>query len=151
MTKLHKGYEPVIAVSEDINIGLDILMSKKYEVIGYSSFNGRYEDYKNAIVQAKAIEATHVIIIFKHTDDRTAKPVGPDTTALISGVVSGSTPGGAPLHGSSVAPSVSANNKLFDHEAKYLVKSNRKYKLGILRYFAVYPEQSTSFGLSILI
>jgi len=126
VVKLPQGHEPIVAITEDMDGSLDILKSEKFEVIGYSSFNGRYENYKDAIAQAKAIEATHVLISLKQTDSHTTKLLGPDTTALISGVVSGATPGGAPVAGANLAPSVSNNNKSFDQEAQYLVKSNRK-------------------------
>ena len=126
VVKLQQGHEPVVAITEDMNASLEILKSEKFEVIGTSSFNGRYEDYKNAIVQAKAIEATHVLISFKQNGTQIEKQIGGDTNALISGVVSGGRPGDTPLAGANPAPAVSGNNKLYDQEAKYLVKSNRK-------------------------
>ena len=126
VVKLQQGHEPIVAITEDMNGSLDILKSEKFEVIGYSSFNGPYEDYKNAIVQAKAIEATHVLISVKHTGNQTEKQQGPASNALISGVVGSATPGGAPVAGSNLASNVSTESKLFYQEAKYLVKSNSK-------------------------
>ena len=56
---LKEGEEPKIFVSNNLKEDIQNLKSKRYSLIGYSSFNGGLENEKAVKEQAKAIGAKH--------------------------------------------------------------------------------------------
>ncbi len=68
---LEKGEEPQVYSTVDFDTDSKKLRAKGYIPIGYSSFNGAYEDTKNAVAQAKRLGATLVLINSKYTNTET--------------------------------------------------------------------------------
>ena len=130
--------EPKLFESNDIDRDINILKSKKYIVVGYSSFNGKYEDKNNAAVQAKRIGATIVLTNSEYTDtqDNTSALLLPNTqTTYHSGnVYGGGTYGGyrgtSTTYGNTAVP-ITTNHRLYNQVAVYLVKSTQKVRFGI--------------------
>ena len=59
--------EPKITKGNDADTDSLSMLSDGYVMIGYSSFNGKLESTDNAIVKAKEIGATHIIVYSKYT------------------------------------------------------------------------------------
>ena len=74
---LQPNEEPKVISSSNVDQDIKRLRAKMYLPIGYSSFNGAYEDTKNAVAQAKKIGATVVVTNSEFTDTQTS------TSALI--------------------------------------------------------------------
>jgi len=68
---IKEGQEPQVYGTDDFERDIRILRAKKYVVIGSSSFNGGYEDMKNAQAQAERIGATIVLINSQYTNTQT--------------------------------------------------------------------------------
>lgn len=158
---LSEGEEPQIFGTDDFDRDINILLSKNYIPIGSSSFNGAYEDTKNAVTQAKQIGATLVLVSAKYTDTQTTTSTLflPDNkTTYNSGTVSGKTSynstysgylgssntygsysGSSTTYGTQAVP-ITSHQRRYDQNAVYFAKSTRKYRLGVL-YKDLMPEQ----------
>lgn len=162
---LSEGKEPQVFGTDDFDRDILILRSKNYIPIGYSSFNGGYEDTKNAAAQAKQIGATLVLVNSKYTNTQTTTSTLflPDNkTTYHSGTVSGNTSynsaysgylGGSNTYGSFSGSSTKYRTKAvpiishqsrYDQNAVYFVKSTKKYKFGV-QFNDLTPEQRTQF------
>ncbi|MGL4854755.1 MAG: PDZ domain-containing protein [Lentisphaeria bacterium] len=64
---LKDGEKAQVFKTENIQQDVNVLRSKNYAVIGYSFFNGRYEDDNLVLSQAKKIGATIILLNRKHT------------------------------------------------------------------------------------
>lgn len=68
---LKPGQEPRVFGSDNFDRDIKILRAKQYVVVGYSSFNGSFEDTKNAAEQAKRLGATVVLTNSEYTNTQT--------------------------------------------------------------------------------
>ena len=149
---LKKGEEPQVFGTDDFDRDIKILRAKRYIVIGQSSFNGGYEDTKNAAEQAKTIGATIVLTNSQYTNTQTTTSTLflPDNkTTYHSGSVSGSTSynsayggylgssntygsysGSSTTYGTKAVP-YTTHQRRYDQNAVYLVKSTQKVRYGI--------------------
>lgn len=143
---------PQVFSSDNFERDVRALRAKNYIPIGQSSFNGRFEDQKNAIAQAKRVGATLVLISSKYTDTQTVSSalILPDNkTTYHSGSAYGSSSytnnyggygtansnayysGTSTTYGSQVVP-YTTQQRRFDQNAVYLVKTNPKMRFGII-------------------
>ncbi|WP_067097988.1 PDZ domain-containing protein [Marinomonas atlantica] len=130
-----EGQEPQVLSSGNLERDVLDLRSKKYIPIGHSSFNGVYEDAKNAAAQAKSIGATLVLVNSQYTNTETTTSTLylPDNkTTFHSGSINGSASysGTSTTYGSTATP-ITSNHRRYDQEAVYFVKSNQKHKFGL--------------------
>lgn len=137
--KLSTNEEPKVYRSDNIERDISILRSKNFLVVGYSAFNGVYEDIDKAKIQAKTIGATLVITNAKYTNTlssqvplfvpykTTTKYYGNINTSKNSGFISGliSTTGTKTAY-------YTSNEMRFDQFAVYFVKSTRKPHFGVI-------------------
>lgn len=148
---IQEGQEPQVYGTDDFERDIRALRAKKYVAIGYSSFNGGYEDTKNAQRQAKLIGATIVLVNSQYTNTQTTTSTLflPDTkTTYHSGSANaystynnsyggyGSVNTNATYSGTSTtygtkAVPITTNQRRYDQTAVYLVKINPKMKFGI--------------------
>lgn len=149
---LQPGQEPKVYGTDNFDRDIATLRAKKYIVIGASSFNGGYEDTKNAAAQAKSIGATIVLTNSQYTNTQTT------TTALFlpnnqttyysgtvhSGGVFGGYSGTSTTYGSVAVP-YTTNQRRYDQTAVYLVKTNQKVRFGIVP-INLPPEKRTEIG-----
>lgn len=162
---LTAGQEPQILGSDNFDRDEQILKSKKYVPIGYSSFNGPFEDTKNAAAQAKKIGASIVLVSSQYTNTLTTTStlLLPDNkTTYHSGTASGNTSynsayggylgnsntnvnysGTSTTYGTKAIPITSHQNR-YDQKAVYFVKSTKKHKFGI-HFKDPTPEQRAIF------
>lgn len=158
---LAEGQEPQVFGTDNFDRDILILQSKGYLLIGQSAFNGGYEDTKNAAEQAKIIGATIVLVSSKYTNTQTTtSPLFlPDNkTTYHSGTASGSTSynsaysgylgnsntnatysGTSTTYGTKVVP-ITTQQRRYDQNAVYFVKSTKKLKIGI-KISDLTPEQ----------
>jgi serine protease Do len=157
---LQVGEEPKIYGSDNFQRDILVLRSKKYRPIGYSSFNGGYEDTKNAGAQAKLVGATIVLVSSKYTNTQTTTStlLLPDNkTTYHSGTANANTTynsngfnigssntnaiysGTSTTYGTKAVP-ITTNQRRYDQGAVYFVKLNQKYKFG-LQFSDLTPEQ----------
>jgi hypothetical protein len=129
--KIESDQEPKLTEVSDLKQEVRRLRAKHYVVIGYSSFNGKYEDRKNAIEQAKSIGASIVLVNSKYSNTQST------TSAFVL-------PGRNTFQANTVIPYTS-HQRRFDQNAVYLVKSKRKMKYGI-NIANLTPEQRTKHG-----
>lgn len=137
---LGEGQEPqLVVVSPDQFDSYFYQMRAKYFVpIGYSSFNGAYEDTRRAVNHAKSIGAVLVIVTSKHTETVSSTvPISvPKTTTtyssggFYSGGGYGSYSGTQTSYGSQTVP-VTVNVRRYDQGAAYFIKSKGKARYGI--------------------
>ena len=150
--------EPKIYGTDNFQRDTLILRSKKYIPIGYSSFNGGYEDTKNAGNQAKLIGATIVLVNSKYTNTQTSTAtlfLPNNKTTYHAGTVNTNTTYNNGLYGSSntngtyngtsttygtKAIPITTNQRRYDQSATYFVKSNKKYKFGV-QFLNLTPDQ----------
>lgn len=138
--------QPKVLSSADLHRDIQILRAKKYLVLGYSSFNGGYEDTRNAVEQAKKIGASVVLINSKFTNTQTttsALLVPTSQTTQHSGTIStlggsGIYTGTSTTYGSTVMP-FTISQQRYDQTAFYLAKRKDKFKFG-LELFDLSPE-----------
>jgi serine protease Do len=149
---LTQGQEPKVFGTDNFDRDILTLRAKLYIPIGYSSFNGSYEDTKNASAQAKRIGATIVLVNSKYTNTQTTTSTLflPDNkTTYHSGNASANTTynnsnggylgnsnanaaysGTSTTYGTKAVP-ITSHQRRYDQNAVYLVKSTRKPKFGI--------------------
>tara|TARA_R110002072_G_C7832012_1_gene524243 strand:- start:71 stop:898 length:828 start_codon:yes stop_codon:yes gene_type:complete len=150
--KLAPNEEPKVYSSNDFNKDIYTLRSRNYILLGYSSFNGGYQDIENAKKHAKNIGATVVLAKSKYTNTQTSTStlILPDNkTTYHNGTVNsnsshsnvygqnvGSTSSTGIYSGSSTTYGTKAipyttNQRRYDQQAYYFVKSTKKLKFGL--------------------
>jgi len=126
---LQSNQEPQIIETSDLDREYQNYAAKHYIIVGYSSFNGEYEDKQNAIKQAKMVGATLVLVKSEYTNTQTS------TTALQlpntqTNYHSGSVYGGggfanysgtSTTYGTTSIP-ITTHQRRFDQAAWFLVK-----------------------------
>ena len=149
---LSEGQEPQVYGTDNFDRDILTLRAKMYIPIGYSSFNGSYEDTKNAASQAKLIGATIVLVNSQYTNTLTTTSTLflPDNkTTYHSGTASANTAynnsyggyvgssntnatynGTSTTYGTKAVP-VTSHQRRYDQNAVYLVKSTKKPKFGV--------------------
>jgi hypothetical protein len=159
------GQEPQVFGTNNFDRDILILRSKKYIPIGYSSFNGGYEDTKNAAEQAKQIGATLVLVSsqFTNTQTTTSTLFLPDNkTTYHSGTGSGTTSynsayggylgisntnatysGTSTTYGTKAVP-ITSHQRRYDQNAVYFVKTTKKFKFGFF-INDLTPDQRAQF------
>jgi hypothetical protein len=140
ITFLPEGGEPELyqVNTKEVDAAVRRLRSKGYLPIGYSSFNGAYEDIANAKAQAKRLKAFAVIVGVEYTDTQTSTiPLSMPTsqTTYGSGMVSaggahGTYSGSSTTYGSTIVP-VTTQQRRYDQNAVFLAKDNRKARFGL--------------------
>jgi len=148
---LQEGQEPKVYGTDNFERDIRTLKTKKYVTLGYSSFNGGYEDNKNAQAQAKRLGATIVLVKSKYTNTQTTTSTLflPDNkTTYHSGTVNaysnynnsygayGNANINANYSGTSTtyatkAVPITRNQRRYDQTAVYMVKTNPKFKFGV--------------------
>lgn len=149
---LKEGQVPQVLGSDNFQDDVKALRAKNYVPIGFSSFNGGYEDKENAVAQAKRIGATLVLIGSKYTDTQTTTSalILPDNkTTYHSGSAYGTASysnnyggygaansnayysGTSTTYGTQVVP-YTAQQKRYDQNAVYLVKISPKMRFGVV-------------------
>ncbi len=149
---LQPGEEPKIYGTDNFDRDIATLRAKRYIMIGSSSFNGGYEDTKNAVVQAKRIGATIVLTNAQYTNTQTSTAslfLPNNQTTYHSGTVYGGGmlggySGTSTTYGSTVVP-YTVNQRRYDQNAVYLVKTNQKMRFGI-GVADLTPEKRTELG-----
>ena len=150
--KLTPDEEPKVYTSNDLNKDIYTLRSRNYILLGYSSFNGGYQDLENAKKHAKNIGASVVLAKSKYTNTQTSTStlILPDNkTTYHNGTVSsnsshsnvygqniGSTSSTGIYSGSSTTYGTKAipyttNQRRYDQQAYYFIKSTKKLKFGL--------------------
>lgn len=149
---LAKGKDPQIFGTDNFEKDIQILRSKNYIPIGHSSFNGGYEDTKNAASQAKRIGATIVLINsqYTNTQTRTSTLFLPDNkTTYHSGTANSNTTyqnsysghlgnsstntgysGTSITYGIKAVPHTTYKRR-YDQNAVYFIKSTKKLRFGV--------------------
>lgn len=143
-----EGQEPQVFGTDDFDRDANILLSRRYIPVGYSAFNGSYEDTKNAAAQAKSVGATIVLVSSQYTNTQTTTSALflPDTrTTYHSGSVQGNTTysGISTTYGTTAVPYTS-HQRRYDQTAMYFVKSNQKYKYGV-QFTNLTPAQRSQY------
>lgn len=144
--------EPKIFGSNDFKNDINVLISKRYKVLGVSSFNGQYEDKSNIIAQAQSVGATIVLVKAEYTNTLTTNSTLflPDNkTTYHSGTGSANTTYSSPYSGylgssntnatysgtsttyGKKAVPITSHQQRYDQEAVFLVKSTKKLKFGM--------------------
>ena len=135
---LGKDDEPNMYGTDNFDRDIKILASKRYILVGHSSFNGTYESENNAKAQARRIGATVILVKSEYTNTQTTTtPLFlPNTTTtyhsgtVYGGGVYGGYSGTSTTYGSSVVP-ITTSQRMYDQTAVFLVKSNQKIKFGV--------------------
>lgn len=151
---LPEGHEPELYQVDfkEVDATIKALHTRGYVSIGYSSFNGGYEDVSSAKSQAKRLKAVIVIVGANYTDTQTSTvPLYLPTTqnTYDSGTVSaggtyGTYSGSSTTYGSTVVP-ITRQERRYDQGARYFVKGTRKYRFGF-EYSDLGPDQRQAFG-----
>jgi serine protease Do len=158
---LKEGEEPQVFGTNDFERDGLILRTKKYIAVGYSSFNGGYEDTKNAAAQAKRLGATIVLVNSDYTNTQTTTSTLflPDNqTTYHSGTASSNTSynsaytgylgnsntnstysGTSTTYGTKAVP-ITSHQRRYDQNAVYFIKSTKKFRYG-LSFNTLTPEQ----------
>jgi len=126
LEELKPGQEPELYTSN--NLGQDVLTmrSKGYAVIGESAFNADHEDPAKAIMQAKAVGATVILVNveYTNTESSTTPLLLPNNqTTYFAG-------GAATTYGTVVVP-ISSNTRRYDQFGVYFAKWKEKARFGI--------------------
>lgn len=148
---LEKGEEPQVYSTTDFDTDNKKLRAKGYIPIGYSSFNGAYEDTKNAVTQAKKLGAVLVLISsqYTNTETRTSTLLLPDNkTTYNSGNINTNATynsnyssgygnantnyyGSSTTYGTKAVP-YTTNTRRYDQSAMYYIKNTKKLKFGVV-------------------
>ena len=135
---LQPGEEPKVYGSNDFEKDIRILRSKMYIPIGYSSFNGKYEDESKVKSQAKRVGATVVLVNSQYTNTQTTtSPLfipNSSTTyssgSVYGGGIYGGYSGTSTTYGTTVVP-ITTQQRRYDQTAVFFVKSTKKLKFGV--------------------
>ncbi|SEL90058.1 PDZ domain-containing protein [Colwellia chukchiensis] len=160
-----EGEEPKIYTTNNFQRDINILRSKRYVPVGYSSFNGGYEDTDNAAKQAKAVGAKIILISSEYTNTQTSTTALtlPDTQTtyhsgygnanttynsstggyLGSSNTTGTYSGTSTTYGTKTVP-ITTHQRRYDQSAVYFVKSTQKLKYGLM-FNNLNPEQRAFF------
>jgi hypothetical protein len=138
LESLGEGEEPQVFGSDDYKRDIRLLRAKRYVVVGQSSFNGSYEDIKNAVAQAKRIGATLVLTNSEYTNTQSSTSdlfIPNSQTTYHSGTVyAGSSSaiysGTSTTYGSTTVP-ITTHQRRYDQSAVYFVKQTNKLKFGV--------------------
>lgn len=136
---LQEEQEPKIFGTDDFNRDISILRAKGYIVVGESSFNGGLESVSHASDQAKEVGATVVLVKSEYTNTQTINSAlfvpNNQTTYYSGSVYGGGKLGGysgmSTTYDTTVIPYTSYQRR-YDQNAIYFVKSNKKYKFGLI-------------------
>lgn len=136
---LPQDQEPQLYGTNDFRRDIRLLQAKKYVVVGESSFNGAYEDTKNALAQAKRVGASIVLVKSEYTDTQTSTSAlfVPNTQTtyhsgnLYSSSYSANYSGTSVSHGTSVVP-YTTHQRRYDQNAVYLARLTKKIKFGVV-------------------
>jgi serine protease Do len=136
---LNPGEEPRVFGTSDFDRDIKILRSKMYIPVGYSSFNGQYEDESKVKDQAKKVGAIIVLVKSQYTNTQTTtSPLfipNSSTTyqsgSVYGGGVSGGYSGTSTTTGTTVVP-ITTQQRRYDQTAVFFVKSTKKPKIGII-------------------
>jgi hypothetical protein len=135
---LQPGEEPKVYGTNDFDKDIRILRSKMYIPIGYSSFNGKYEDESMVKAQAKRVGATVVLVNSQYTNTQTSTAplfIPNSSTTYSSGSVYGGGiyggySGSSTTYGTTVVP-ITTQQRRYDQTAVFFVKSTKKLKFGV--------------------
>lgn len=146
------GQEPQVYGTDNFERDIRALRAKKYVALGYSSFNGGYEDTRNAQAQAKRVGATIVLVNSEYTNTQTTTSTLflPDNkTTYHSGTANAYSAynnsyggygnvntnatysGTSTTYGTKAVP-ITSHQRRYDQTAVYLVKINPKMKFGVV-------------------
>lgn len=134
---LKEGEVPKVYNSNNMDTDGKALVSKGYIALGYSSFNGGYENESALISQARRVGAVVVLTgsAYTNTETTTTSVLIPtSSTTTQSGSVYGyggnaSYNGSSTTYGSTVVPRTTSQ-KRYDQTAVFFVKSIKKMKFG---------------------
>jgi hypothetical protein len=160
---LENDQEPQLIRTNNFDRDVLVLQSKNYIPIGYSSFNGGYEDIKNAAAQAKRIKATIVLVssrytntqtttstlllpdnqVTYHSGDANATTIYNNSGGLGSSNTYSTYSGTSTTYGTKAVP-ITSQQRRYDQYAVYLVRSTKKCKFGI-NYNDLTPMQRSKF------
>jgi len=135
---LKPGEEPKIYGTDDFDRDIKALRSKQYVPVGFSSFNGKYEDESNVKAQAMRVGATVVLVNAKYTNTLTTTsplflPKSSTTYhsgSVYGGGVYGGYSGTSTTYGKTVVP-ITTHQMRYDQTAMFFVKSTKKLKFGV--------------------
>ena len=135
---LQPGEEPKVYGTSNFDKDIKTLRSKMYIPIGYSSFNGKYEDESKVKAQAKRVGATVVLVNSQYTNTQTTtSPLfipNSSTTyssgSVYGGGIYGGYSGTSTTYGSTVVP-ITTQQRRYDQTAVFFVKSTKKPKFGV--------------------
>jgi len=165
---LEKGEEPQVYSTNNFDIDSKKLRARGYVPIGASSFNGAYEDTKNAINQAKRIGATLVLIksSYTNTETRTSTLLLPDNKTTYSSGRSNTNStynsnngytgygnantnyyGSSTTYGTKAIP-YTKNTRRYDQSAMYFIKNTKPPKFGTLNSTEISSEERIKLGYS---
>lgn len=124
--------------TNDLDRDRKILMSKMYRPVGYSSFNGEYEDDNDVKAQAKRVGATVVLVNSEYTNTQTTTsplflPSSSTTQhsgSVYGGGVYGRYSGTSTTYGRTVVP-ITTQQMRYDQAAVFFVKSTNKLRVGV--------------------
>jgi len=163
---LEKGEEPQVYSTTNFDADNKKLRAKGYIPIGYSSFNGVYEDTKNAITQAKRLGAVLVLINsqYTNTETRTSTLLLPDNkTTYSSGNINTNATynsnygysgygnantnyyGSSTTYGTKAVPYTTGTRR-YDQSAMYFIKNIKPPKFGTLNSTEISREERIKLG-----
>lgn len=136
--KLSENEEPKLYGTDNFERDIYILRSKNYYVVGYSSFNGAYEDLSKAKEQAKRIGAAVILTSSEYTNTLTSQiPLfipQKSTTTYKGSVTSNNNTGffsGKSTTTSTSTSQITTHQMRYDQSAVYFIKSTKKLRFGI--------------------
>lgn len=138
IASLEEGQTPKVFGTKDFKRDIRLLKAKRYIVVGESSFNGGYEDIRNAEKQAKLLGATLVLTNSEYTNTQSSTSTlfipNTQTTyhsgSVYSGSSTGTYNGTSTTYGSTAVP-YTTHQRRFDQTAVYLAKLTKKLKFGV--------------------
>jgi len=165
MEYLTPAQQPELLESNNFERDIPILRSKSYVAIGASSFNGGYEETKNAMEQAKFIGATVVLVGSRYTNTQTTtsmlllpnNQITYQTGTTNSNTTYNNSLGGSlgtaqttttyngtsTTYGTQAIP-FTVNQRRYDQEAIFFVKIAQKFKFGV-HLIDLTPEQRSKY------
>lgn len=162
---LKEGEEPEIYSTDNFDRDVAWLRSQLYEVVGYSSFNGAYQNIDNVRTQARNVGASVALVgsTFTETRTTTSSLVLPDTsTTYTTGNVnvntytpgsgtsysSGSYRGTSTTYGTRVVPYTTSVDR-YDQNAVFFVKLIEDDRLLGVLFAPLDPTTRSELGRNI--
>jgi hypothetical protein len=135
---LKPGEQPKIYGTSNFDRDTKLLRAKQYIPVGFSSFNGEYEDESNVIAQAKHVGATVVLVNAKYSNTLTTtsslfvpnSSTTYHTGSVYGGGVYGGYSGTSTTYGNTAIP-ITTHQRRYDQSALFFVKSTKKLKFGV--------------------